>query len=203
MFLKNKVAHALSESGVPMDGSASLGDELPSSTPGRGRRIARRGLVGAGVVLAAFVIVGVLAEAVDEVTETSPTARRTAGGTTRTSGASTSTTLAADLTTTLATTATTRGVFVPPPAAPETGSAQIDATPAGPFQARLVWSSTGGASVTVSGPNFSSSARAGTVTVCYGTIARTGCGAPANPAPYTITVYGSGGQVLFQASDAP
>jgi hypothetical protein len=203
MFLKNKVAHALSESGVPMDGSASLGDVPRSSTPGRGRRIVRRVLAGAGVVLGAFVIVGVLAEAVDEVTETSPTARRT-GGTTQTAQASTSTTVAPEVSTTLAATGTTRPVFVPPPTAPpETATAQIDAIYSGgqPF-ARVVWTSSGGTSVLVTGPNgFAYSTPSGTQTGCFGTRERSGaCTAPPTSGTYTITVRGSAGQILVQKS---
>jgi RNA polymerase sigma factor (sigma-70 family) len=204
MFLKNKVAHALSESGVPMDGSASLGDEPPSSTPGRGRRMVRHVLVGAGVVLAAFVIVGALAEAVDEVTETSPTARRTVGGTTQTTEVSTSTTLAADLTTTLATTATTRVVFVPPPTAPpETATASISAVwSGGPPQARVTWTSSGGVSVSVTGPGgFSSSSASGNGSSCFGTRDRLGnCNTPPTSGTYTIVVRGTQGQILAQAS---
>lgn len=204
MFLKEKVAHALSASGVPMEGSSSLGDGPSADSPRRGRPLVRRVLVGAGVVLGAFVIVGVLAEAVDEVTEASPTARRTVGSTTQATEATTSTTLAVDTTTTLGTTATTQTVLAPPPTAPpETGTAFIRvARNAGGRSASVtvIWGSTGGASVSVSGTGWrGSTAPSGSESVCA--VNGAGCTSPTPVvATYTITVRGTQGQVLAQQS---
>lgn len=203
VVLKDKVAHALSESGVPMGGSTSLTDGSAPSAPGGGRRIVRRVLVGAGVTLGAFVIVGVLAETVDEVAD-APAARQHEGGTTRTTEASTSTTLAAEATTSLGTTATTQPIFVAPPTAPpETATATISAVwSGGPPQARVTWTSSGGASVSVTGPGgFSSSAPSGNGSSCFGTRDRLGgCSTPPTSGTYTIVVRGTQGQILAQAS---
>jgi RNA polymerase sigma factor (sigma-70 family) len=203
MFLKDKVAHALSESGVPMDGSASLGDGSTGRPPGRGRPVLRRVLTGVGVLLGALVIVGLLADAVDEVTDTAPTARRTAGSTTTTTGATSTTSATLDISTTLGTTATTRPAFVPPPTAPpESATAFIRAARTGTGRdghVQVTWGSAGGASFSVGGPGLSSGAASGNQNVCAVTGPRCTTPSPVT-VTYTITVRGTQGQVLAQQS---
>jgi RNA polymerase sigma factor (sigma-70 family) len=213
MFLKDKVAHALSESGVPMQGSSSLGGDTspPDGPKPRGRRVLRRVLTGVGVLVGALVILGLLAETVHEVTDTETTARRSSVTTTTGAGADdpTTTTVPLDVSTTLGTTVTTTAVFVPPPptappTVPESGTAQISVRPAqisrtgGPF-ITITWGSTGG-TASVNGPGVASSAASGQVAVCPGRAAGSTCVPTAPSYTWTIVVRGTAGQVLAQSS---
>ena len=212
-LLKMKVAHALSESGVPMaeseamhpQGRASDGD----GDPERRARLRRRGLAAAGIVAVVAVFgVGAFAEEVDEVTISAPkvTTTTTAGPTTSTAPVGVPTDLPS---TTTPKTATTKPNVVPlvpptappvtappetapPTAPPETGSASISSAPTrDPSMSVVNWSSTGGTSWTVSGPQFSANAPSGSRSI------RTPV---TSTEVYTIVVRGSSGQVLAQQS---
>ncbi len=201
-LLKMKVAHALSESGVPMAGSEAVSAPDPDA-PRRGRnRLRRKGLVGAGIVAVVAVVgVGAFADPVHEarlVVADGPKVTTTTGEDT------TTTTVAVVAPTDLpsTTTATTKPVvFVPPPpptspptAPPETGTASINAelvpSRVGPPYIRLTWSSSGGTRVSVVGTRYSSTLPSGSATI------------PIQTGSYSITDYGSRGQVLASASDA-
>jgi RNA polymerase sigma factor (sigma-70 family) len=197
-LLKMKVAHALSESGVPMAESEVMGPHGTASDgdgdPRRRARFRRRALVGAGIVAVVAVFgVGAFAETVDEVTISAPEITTTSAP-----GATTSTAPAvvpADVPS--ATTATTKP-FAPPPvppttpptAPPETATASISVVPirVAPFT-EVRWSSTGGTSWSVSGPRLSASTPSGAQQMAT----RPG-------EVYTIVVQGSSGQVLAQQS---
>jgi hypothetical protein len=218
VLLKQKVAHALSGSGVPMQGSsAAPGATGPSGGNGSGpssrHRGWRRAGAGAGVAIGAFVIVALFPAQLDDVRLTSLTANTTPTSTTVV-GVTTVPTTPGTLAATLppVTTATTRPrVVVPPPAPPptapppETGSANIflnsTQEPAGYPAGRVVltWSTSGGVSVQVSGPGFGSSAASGSGNPCPP--ARTmGCGVPGGVYTYSVVVRGSAGQTLASSS---
>ena len=183
VLLKQKVAHALSGSGVPMQGSsAAPGASGPNGGNGSGpsshHRGWRRAGAATGVAIGAFVIVALFPAQLNEVRLTSLTANNTP----------TSTTVASrpfrrfpTLAVTLppVTTATTKPrVVVPPPAPPppapppETGTASIfvrpNAAPApwGSGAVTLSWSSSGGVRVSVSGPGVSSGSPTGSASPC-------------------------------------
>lgn len=196
-LLKMKVAHALSEAGVPMAESEAVAgpDSGPSSKPRR-HRPRRRHLAAVGVVaVVAFVAVGALADGLDEAGGTKTAAP---GVTTTTASPGVTTTVpVTDLpSTTIATTATTQPIAPPPPpttpptAPPETGTASISVVGGRVPGSYLVrWSSTGGSSWSVSGFNLAAGTPSGAQTIT----SRPG-------QPYTIVVRGSGGQVLAQQS---
>lgn len=216
VLLKQKVAHALDGSGVPMQGSSAAPDASgPNGGNGSGHSSRHRGWrragAGAGVAIGAFVIVALFPAQLDEVRLTSLTANNTPTSTTV--GVTTVPTTPATLAGTLpsVTTATTRPrVVVPPPAPPptappETGTANISLNstqePAGYPAGRVVltWSTSGGTSVQVSGPGFGSSAASGSGFPCPPS--RTGgCGLPGGVYTYSVVVRGSAGQTLASSS---
>ena len=116
-LLKMKVAHALSESGVPMAESETIAGPDPDALPKGRRRPRRKRLVGAGVVaVVAFVGVGAFADQVDEAKV--PVAVAPKVVTTTTGEETTTSTVPVVAPTDLpsTTTATTKPVvFVPPP----------------------------------------------------------------------------------------
>jgi RNA polymerase sigma factor (sigma-70 family) len=201
MLLKMKVAHALSESGVPMAGSDTVTGSDPDAPsdgrPPRRRHVGRKGLVVAGIVAVVAVVgVGAFADEVDEV----KVAISDAPSVTTTTGEDTTTSTApvvppTDVPST--TTATTKP-FVPPPPPPppvtspppppETGTASISVTPGrAPTFYLVQWSSTGGVRWSVAGPGLSDTNPSGAKTI------------QSRPTlQYRIVVYGSSGQVLAQ-----
>jgi RNA polymerase sigma factor (sigma-70 family) len=214
VLLKQKVAHALSGSGVPMQGSSALpGAPDPNGGNGSGHSSRHRGWrragAGAGVAIGAFVIVALFPAQLDEVRLTSLTAKETPTSTTVAAVTTVPTTLAATLP--AVTTATTRPRVVTPPLPPplpppETGTANISLNstqePAGYPAGRVVltWSTSGGASVQVSGPGFGSSAASGSGNPCPPGRAPGACGVPGGVYTYSVVVLGSAGQTLASSS---
>lgn len=196
-LLKMKVAHALSESGVPMAESESMGSQGSASDgggdPRRRARLRRRVLVAAGVVAVVAVFgVGAFAEQVDEVASSAPEVTATTAPDLTTSTAPVVVATDVPSTTTKPNVAPpVPPTSTPPPTAPpETGSASISVVPirVAPFS-EVRWSSTGGANWSVSGPRLSASTPSGSQQMAT----RTG-------EVYTIVVRGSSGQVLAQQS---
>lgn len=224
LVLKMKVAHALSESGVPMDGSAAAAADADGRGLRRKHRRGRRVAVVGGVLVVAFVVVGVAAEDLDEL-PTLETAAAKKSPVTTTSPSPVSTTIPPAVTVTTQEQGDGPGAFVPPPTAPSTppsaptATASISVSPgsvAGSYgwpggAPRVVWSTSGGASVSVtwSGPagthsaGIPSTAATGNVGVCPGLIT----GAPTQtcrPRPgthtYTVTVRDASGNIAVQRS---
>jgi hypothetical protein len=184
----------------------------------------RRGVAAGVATFVVIVAVGaVFAEDIEEAT----TSAASKSSTTTTTGLEATTTTIAVLVPAddpNATTTTTRGgpgafplpgdptadpgpQLAPPPAPPapepppEFGQATIRVASFGDGRVSVDWSSTGGTSATVSGPAVSASGLSGHVgPVCPVTEPRSGRCVPAGPYVYTITLYGSRGQVLDQKS---
>jgi len=203
VVLKQKVAHALSDAGVPMDGSEALPEGGPSDGGSPRSRRWRRVGKGAGVAVGGMALVVILGSSVDEVTLTAPTSIKT----TTLAATTTVPTEAPTTVPTVATTVTTkpRVVVAPPipPPLPPPASASITATSPVPRSSAFTtvsWNTSNGASVQVSGPNLSSSAPSGTVTACAGPGGGAGGCFLGAPVTYTVTVYDSGGNVVAQQS---
>ena len=205
MLLKMKVAHALSESGVPMDGSEAAAAEGGSHTGrhrrgGRGRRLAAMG----GVVVVAFVGVGVAAEEVDEI----PFVETATSNHTPTSTLAASSTTSTTVAPVPSTTEGGSGPVAPPagvvPApSPPAVTASISVTPSSEptryTMGRVVarWSSTGGTSVQVTGPEgLIGTSTTGSAAVCPGRILRGDCYASARTYTYAVTVRDASGAVV-------
>jgi hypothetical protein len=219
-LLKSKIAHALDNDGVPMGESAALHTQLPRNR----RRVRARQLAAAGVAVVVVIFgVGAFAEDVEEATSVA-----TGHAAPSTTDAPTTTTTVVivpfvALPGPAPTTATTSPPpFVglpgpapdpgpPPPSDPpptdpqppeEKGTASISATvDPGTNRVTVSWDSSGGTRVSVGGSGgLSSSSPSGSQTVCIspdptGQRCTNGKGGS-----WTITVYGSNGQVL--ASDS-
>jgi RNA polymerase sigma factor (sigma-70 family) len=207
IVLKMKVAHALSESGVPMQGSEAVTDPTSSSSSGHGRRRrrARKALTGGGVVIVVvFFAVAGFANELDEIPVVQIAANHIVPTTTL---APTPTTLPAATpapTLPTATTATTAKPVIalaappppPPPVPIPAPTATITVFPSTEPRdytaprVTLSWSTTGATSVAVSGPGFAgSSAPSGTGAVCPARDRATGnCGHVATKTVYTYTV---------------
>jgi RNA polymerase sigma factor (sigma-70 family) len=194
-LLKTKIAHALSEEGVPMGEipATPVSVDAPSGPPQH--RWRNRLFAGAGVVVLALVAVGVLAEDIDEFT-TGDSAR---------SGPRVTTTTAP------APTTTEPPVVLPPPVvttdaappAPPPVTATISITPTSAANSTfsrptLTWSTQNASTVEVFGPNFSSSAASGSAMVCPGSPAGPFCTAPPGPYTYTIRARDADGNVVAE-----
>jgi RNA polymerase sigma factor (sigma-70 family) len=212
MLLKMKVAHALSESGVPMDGSEAF--HFDGRGHRRMRRRARHVFVVTGtVVIVAFVGVGVAADRVHEVliADTSQPTTTTLIVTTTTT-APTTTPSTTTVTEPSTTPTTTKKIYVPPPPPPPPASASISVSPASEpngytfGRVVLTWSSSGGSSVRVvsSGPDgLISTAASGAESVCPGTIRSGGCyiaGGFPQTFTYTVNVYDANGAIVASKS---
>ncbi len=220
-YLKQKIAHALDATDVPMGESQTLAEAPVDTVGGRAHPRVRR-LVGAGVgIIVVVLAVGVLADDVDApTTENALSTRATA--TTKADGATTTTAVvAAPTADPEAVTSTTRGApaglpgvedpgapgpqLAPPTAAPvtqppEVGTATIRVAHMGRGLVAVTWLSSGGTSASVSGPGFSGSGLSGSSgAFCPVSDPRTGC-ATGLTHTYTMTLYGSSGQVLDQKS---
>jgi hypothetical protein len=214
-MFKQKIAHALDSSDVPMGESATLTEGDPELL-GRRRRLRGRHLapVGVGLVVVIFGV-GALAEDVD-----APTRVLSASATTTTKPSGPTTTTVAVLVPTddpnASTTSTTRGgagafpvpgesgagpQLVPGPAAPP--ATQAPAPPSvsinGPrgvpesSPVDITWSSSGADSVSVTGPTgLSSSQHSGTHRYCA-TNMPTACRNRPGTYTYTITATNAGG----------
>jgi hypothetical protein len=214
-MLKQRIAHALDSSDVPMGESATLTEGDPDLL-GRRRRLRGRHLapVGVGLVVVIFGV-GALAEDVD-----APTTRvLSASATTTTKPSGPTTTTGAVLVPTddpnASTTSTTVGgggvAVVPadpgpqlappvvPPPAPPAPTAFIRAptsVPRADAWVTVTWGSTNATSVTVAGPQLSSGELGGSRRVCPGTLDRSGACQLGAAATYTITARGAAGQTV-------
>ena len=210
MLLKMKVAHALSGSGVPMEGSDTFATE--ESPHGRRRRRGRHVATAAVVIVGAFTGVGLAAKDVGELHLVETAIKQ---GTTTTLATTTTTTVvtAPPVTNVTATTKPHVGIpFVPPPTTPPTApaTASISVVPASEPNGYTIgrvmakWSTSGGASVQVTGPEgLISTAPTGSAAVCPGT-PRSGTCNVMDPLPhtytYTVTVRDGSGVVVAQQS---
>jgi hypothetical protein len=159
-----------------------------------------------GVVVVAFIGVGVAADEVGEIplVETSATGTKT----TTLPSSTTSTAPATPSSTAGSSGSPSPPVFVPPPAPPSvTASISVSPATAGashPYgSVRVTWGTSGGASVTVSGTGLSSTQASGNVPVCPGTrVGIRGSTCRANPGPhiYTVVVRDANGAVVAQSS---
>ena len=198
-LLRMKVAHALSESGVPMaESEAVTGSDPDRPRKGR-RRGSRKGLVGAGIVAVVAIFgVGAFADHLNEAQVLSPAAPQVT--TTTAPGTTASTEPVVVLPDLPGTTVTTKAIVAPPPpptAPPETARI-LRFTAIQDTQRNTVvsWASQGGTSWQVSGPNVSSGQASGSVRVCNGRPAAGICNPTAPSATYSLTVRGASGQQL-------
>jgi RNA polymerase sigma factor (sigma-70 family) len=206
MLLKMKVAHALSGSGVPMGGSEAYATEEPSHTKRR-RRGPHVAAAGVGIVVLSLAAVGALANKVGEL-HVVETVDKT---TTTTTLAPTTTIPFVGLPGPDVTTSTKPKRFIPPfvPAPPPptiAASASISVSPASepsnyrPGRVSASWSTSGGASVQVTGPEgLISTATSGKAAVCPSP-ARGVCGTTPGVYTYTVTVRDGSGNVVAQQS---
>jgi RNA polymerase sigma factor (sigma-70 family) len=224
VVLKQKVAHALSEAGVPMGHAATPDDPSSHGSRRRGHRIRR---VVALVAAAAVVIaIGVVAATENIDDDPTPTARLEDVRVTSTvantpSTTAVTTTVPSPPTTSAPAPATEPAVGAPAPTVappvivpptPTTQPVHVTLTlqpssapmtylrPAAPV---LTWSTDGpAASVEVTGPGFSSTSSAGSSPVCPTTSAAAWsfCTAPAGTYTYTLVARAGDGTVAATSS---
>ncbi len=210
--LKTRIAHALADEGVPMDGSAHGRAHAPRGRPGwRSRRALVAGGAAAAVVLAGAVLT---ARALTDGDDDQPATTKLAASetTTTTTQAAPTTTAPPTSTSPIAPGPSAPPVAAPapdPPPFPPAVTAQLSVTPASkqsPYpndgSAPVVqWSSSGGASVSVSGPGFSSSAPSGTSPrLCPTAGASWSVCSAAGSYTYTLTVRDGNGAVVAERS---
>jgi RNA polymerase sigma factor (sigma-70 family) len=223
--LKGRIANALGDEGVPMDGSTHRGEPDASGEPGRPRWRSPRVLAAAGAA-AAIVLVGAVMTA-RALTDDEGASQRAATASTASTTTTTATTLppvaptetsAAPVPTSPIQPGPTSGGLQnpgpatppPPPPPPPAVSATLSVSPSSkqsPYpndgSAPVVqWSTSGGAGVTLSGPGFSSSAPSGASPRLCPTASGTAwsvCSA-AGSYTYTLTVRDGGGAVVAQRS---
>jgi len=195
-LLKTEIAHALAAQGVPMGEIPDVSPPVDAPSGARRRRWRNRLLAGVAVVVLAFVVVGVLAEDIEEFATGKPSEGRRRVTTTT---APAPTTTAAPVVIPPAPTVIT----VPPPPAPPPITATISIAP--PTAANstfprptLTWSTQNASAVEVFGPNFSSSAPSGSATVCPGSPVGPVCTAPPGPYAYTIRARDAEGNVVAE-----
>ncbi len=196
-LLKSKIAHALSEQGVPMGDvpppSDPLDDPAGGSDGAGGRHRWRARMVAAiGVVVLVLAAVGVLfAEGIEEVTGGGEERSERATETRRTT-----TTSAAPVTTAPPVTVPTTVATVPPPPPPPPPpiTVALSITPSSAagstvIQPVLSWSSGNASAVQVTGPGIVSGALTGSASVCPGTPAGPACVIPGpRPRSFTYTI---------------
>lgn len=225
VLLKQKVAHALADAGVPMGRAAESDD--PSSHASRRRRHRVRRVLAAVAAAVVVVAIGVLAatENIDDdptptarledvrVTSTVPTVPSTTAATTTVPNAPTTATPAPAPVTEPAAGApatTAPPVIVPPTAATQPVEVTLTLQPSSapmtylrPAAPVLTWSTNGpAASVEVSGPGFSSTESAGSAPVCPTSSAAVWsfCTAPAGTYTYTLVARAADGTVAATSS---
>jgi RNA polymerase sigma factor (sigma-70 family) len=209
LVLKMRVAHALSESGVPMQGSEAIADPTPAEPRRRGHRRARRMLTGGGfVVVVVFLTVGAFADELGEGTIVATLAHQLTPTTTL--APTTTSSLPVEPDTTVTTTAklktlTTTPTIPPPPPptappAPPAPTASISVNPSsfsagyGAGRVVLTWTTANATSVQVKGPGLTTStAASGTGLPCPPRRTGAGCGESGGVYTYTVTATNSAG----------
>jgi RNA polymerase sigma factor (sigma-70 family) len=206
--LKSRIAEALSQEGVPMQGSAHGGSGAGKPRP---RWRSPRAVAAIGAAAVVLVAAGVTARALSDDGDSKPvTSKVVATSTTTTTIAPTTTTAPAAPTSPILPGTTERPVVAPPPVTdppPPAVTANLSVVPGSkqsPYPndgaAPVVqWSTSGGASVSVSGPGFSSSAPSGTSPrLCPTAGASWSVCSAAGSYTYTLTVRDPNGAVVAQ-----